>query len=452
MVSNLRKDRLGRWLRRSKSWIVAVGLALTFFGPTATSAQPPAPQPALVTEGRQVWEPHLKSLEASLERARGLKFKRPVQVRYCSQREAVEYLQGDYERSKKVEVEKRRELFFRHLGLLKPQEKWMEATQALYAEQVRGLYDPLNRTLLVVVDLLEAPRIDKMMSSVLDQFNIDLSDLLLVHELCHALQDQNFNLKDSLLAAQGNLDRELALSAAVEGDATQAMFDYLAQAMGLESQIFTNYLTSSSQLLEAGLANYPQLEKSPLIVRSLVVMPYFEGWRYTQTLRQLGGQKEVDRSLQAYPLSTEQILHPQKFIQNSDPALSLDLSRWPALIGEYRSLGQDSAGEYVVRVWASSYPDLQAQASRIAQGWAGDSFQIYLNPQGRSFGLWATLWDSQGDRQEFTQALRAALGNRVTIQERERMALATLDAPLELQAELRQLLAQPQIEVRPLQH
>ncbi len=58
-----------------------------------------------------------------------------------------------------------------------------------------------------------------------------INDMLLAHELTHALQDQNFALQDKLDTLKNNSDEEMALKSVAEGDATMAGFAYIAGRM-----------------------------------------------------------------------------------------------------------------------------------------------------------------------------------------------------------------------------
>ena len=52
-------------------------------------------------------------------------------------------------------------------------------------------------------------------------------EMILAHELTHALQDQHFHLEHMMDAVKDNDDRDLALKALAEGDATLSGFGYV---------------------------------------------------------------------------------------------------------------------------------------------------------------------------------------------------------------------------------
>lgn len=437
----------------------------------------------------------VQRLISEVQRARGLHFKESVNCHFCTQNEASQYLLEANQKIAKPYVQGRRDLLFHHLGLLENGQNFQNYSDLLYSEQVRGLYDTINKVLLVVTDILQEPKLDGMLGKILGQFNIDLSDLLLVHELCHALQDQNFNLGQKLLEVDGNLDKELALTAVAEGDATQTMFDYLASSMGLNGETVTKYVVGSPKLIEKGINQFPQLEQAPLIVRAVTLMPYLSGLEFCQTVQEQQGVRGINGSFTEPPASTEHVLHPFKHIKKADLPKKLDLSALPNNFGDYVSLGDDTAGEYIIRTWVEKFAKNQSIA--VGRGWGGDTWRTYsqayanygLDNQGQpvveaiksdkqaetavkdnvdasnlinrndpkkavavsknrdSFTIWATVWDSEGDAQEFVQAIKDS-GIKAEVEAKDRSVIVLLNVPDSQIKAVKKAIAKPSILVR----
>ena len=80
------------------------------------------------------------------------------------------------------------------------------------------------------------------------------NQVVMAHELTHALQDQHFDLLKLPLEAKGNDDRALAASALVEGDATLVMNQYLTSnlsAAALRDSLAGAFSTDVRQLAAA---------------------------------------------------------------------------------------------------------------------------------------------------------------------------------------------------------
>ncbi len=435
----------------------------------------------------------VQRLIKEVQRARSLHFKEAVNCHFCTQSEAGRYLVEANKKASKPYVQGRRDLFFHHLGLLENGQTFQNYSDLLYSEQVRGLYDTINKILLVVTDILQEPKLDGMLGKILSQFNIDLSDLLLVHELCHALQDQNFDLGQKLLQVDGSLDKELALTAVAEGDATQTMFDYLASSMGLSGETVTKYVVGSPKLIEKGINQFPQLEQAPLIVRAITLMPYLSGLEFCQTIQEQQGLRGINNAFAEPPVSTEHVLHPFKHLKKVDLPKNIDLSALPKSFGNYVSLGDDTAGEYVIRTWAEKF--LSTQSMAVARGWGGDTWRVYsqayesygLDDKSQliadtiktsdgqqnnddkksidnktkttetvaaaksknrdSFTIWATVWDSEGDAQEFVRAVKQS-GLKAEIMAKDRSVIVLLNVPNSQIKAVRKALAKPSVLVR----
>lgn len=339
----------------------------------------------------------IQTLCPKVERLRGLHFRQAVNCHFCTQDQVSEYMAKSNRENARPDISGRRDLFFRHLNLLGKAQTFQNYTDLLYTEQVRGLYDTVSKVLLVVTDIFEDMHVDKMLTKILDTFNIDLSDVLLVHELCHALQDQNFDLGGSLKKSEGSLDKELAVTAAAEGDATMLMFEYMADAIGISSDTVTGYIFSSPETIQKAVSQFPQLSSSPAIVRAVTLMPYMEGLKFLKTVQEQQGLRGRNIALQTVPLSTEQVMHPFKFVKGVDIPMIVDLSRLPKVFGDYVSLGDDTAGEFVIDTWAGTFlGDNSVPAISAGRGWAGDTWRVYAQ-NAADYGVKAPETVSLGD-------------------------------------------------------
>src|SRR5271166_5667635 len=98
------------------------------------------------------------------------------------------------------------------------------ASLKLLKSQVAGFYDPHGKEMVLVEG-----GADLGIWNSAAQFMIQrdiVGEMLLAHELTHALQDQNFELESRLDKVKDDDDRTLALKTVAEGDATLAGFAY----------------------------------------------------------------------------------------------------------------------------------------------------------------------------------------------------------------------------------
>jgi hypothetical protein len=228
-----------------------------------------------------------------------------------------------------------------------------------------------------------------------------MDDILTIHELDHALQDQHFNLAKIDKETAPNWDQGFAAQCLIEGDATLVMMDYMASAMGVDPGMLDGMMGDDSMLAGGGMMGAGS-SKAPPFIQKLISDPYFKGMTFCSTLRAQGGWKKVDSAYRRLPASSEQILHPERYLRNDAPkTLNVNL---PAAPAGWSYLGCDVAGEYLIRNMGESLVGAD-QAARAAEGWGGDLYCAYV--KGYQEGLvWMTVWDSENDAKEFEAVAR----------------------------------------------
>ena len=300
---------------------------------------------------------------------------------------------------------RRRELFLKDLKLMKPGNSLAGTYKALLKDQVRGLYDPDTKSYLVVKGG-SAGGMERMMTSMYAWMGLQFENVLTVHELDHAIQDQRFNLKKLQKSVEGHWDRELALQSLVEGDASSVMTDYLFEQLGQPRPQTVDMPTATGS---------PALDSAPIFFRDGMILPYLQGQVFVDALRKRGGWPAVEKAYSQLPESSEQILHPKLYPREKPLPVKVKLRGLPG----FRSLGQDTAGEFLIRCWGREH-DLWRG---LAAGWGGDRFETWESPT-EHYTLWETRWDSPKDAQEFADFARPLLtsndnlvgqGNRVQV-------------------------------------
>ena len=265
------------------------------------------------------------------------------------------------------------------LGLIEPGVDLRSISASVFGEGVAGYYDPRSKRLRIVS------------GSTPDA----LGEIVLAHELTHALEDQRFGLA----VTEGESDdAALARLALVEGTATLVMQDYLLRHVGAEKAL--------GGLLGSALQTGPDL---PHFLQAQLIFPYVGGMQFAQALRGRGGGswKLVDLADRIrVPDSTEQVLHPDKWI-----AVELPL-RVPLKVelgAGWRRVTSGTWGE-----WQTAQL-LGESADAAAAGWGGDRYELWQRgtcaaPPCRDADVLVMRWrwDTQDDAREFETALRAA--------------------------------------------
>ena len=177
----------------------------------------------------------------------------------------------------------------RLLQILKPDVELQTALEVLYDGAVLGLYEPETQELLV----LGGADDDQLYSDTANTYS---------HEYIHLLQDLHYDLDALEASADGNDDHLSALYALVVGDATSVdtRYDEL-HAAGHEERP-----GPPPPLPDFSTVNW-------FLVRELN-FPYIQGQRFVEALIAEGGYARVDEAYADPPRSSEQILHPDKYL------------------------------------------------------------------------------------------------------------------------------------------
>lgn len=298
---------------------------------------------------------------------------------------------------------------YKALGLIGPEVDIIKAYSAFATSQVAAFYEPKTKRIYVLDDLPEAvagmiPGLDEALAEAVVEPMITNT---LAHEFTHALQDQHFDLSRMLDAVMHDDDMALAVHALIEGD---AMIAGTAVMLGSAQQA-TAMSTEGAALSGAGAAIAPGLGEAPAIFRDTLIFPYIHGWVFALSLANDGGFAAVDAAFADPPISTEQVLHPEKYAERDVPQrVTLpDLSG----IVEARLVGANVMGELQTRILLGNSPD----AHLGAEGWDGDACAVYEAPgeaplTDRLRFVWVSVWDSEQDAAEFGAEYASALRRR----------------------------------------
>jgi hypothetical protein len=302
-------------------------------------------------------------------------------------------------------------------GLLDPDQDLGELYVELLGEQIAGYYDPTTNEMVVVASSSE----DEL--SVLDQVTF-------AHETVHALQDQHFDLESfSDLRLEGTSDESLAITALIEGDATVAQLDFLLGDISLARQFLEE--------IESDDTSSESLDNAPPILAATLLFPYEYGQVFVQALFDEGGWELVDDAYADPPTSTEQILHPEKYLDGEE-AIPVDVPDLSTALGTgWRTIDDDSMGEFQISILLDDGELSEDQVQTASEGWGGDAYTASANGDDVVLA-WQTEWDTADDAEEFAKALAIRESNRldadasgednvITIETDDRMIQITQD-------------------------
>jgi hypothetical protein len=218
----------------------------------------------------------------------------------------------------------------------------------------------------------------------------------------HALEDQRFDLErlDPLIESCADERFQGALGL-VEGTAQY----YSLLAVTADPNLGMEDL---AEAFFEGLGAGGAPPGVPPFVMATQIWPYIDGQGFVAALDARGGREEVDAALRELPVSTEQILHPERYPDEVPRGIEIaDLT--PALGGRWGDLDAMFVGEQ----WLRSMLELRvdaAVAADAADGWDGGAYRAWTDGRDVVVVL-ETAWDSRADAQAFEDAATAWVGD-----------------------------------------
>lgn len=356
------------------------------------SAQPEAANKAVITAAQvnAMTEEVLKQVSE----IRGLKLLHPVKSGVKSRDEIKEMVIKNFnEESTPQELD----ADFKTLvafGLVPKNFQYRSFLINLLTEQIAGFYDPKTKEF-----------------NLANWNPLSTQKTVMAHELTHALQDQHFDLKRFDKWPKEDGDREMAIHALIEGDATALMMDYLMKPMGggvtkLPLSILTKMVT------EMNSSGMKEFDSAPNAIREALIFPYSYGLIFNSELLKDKGWDGVSKAYQKLPQSTEQIMHYGKYATNEMPVKVelIDLSK--DLGTGWKRINRDVNGEFGYYLALAEYLE-KSDARNAAAGWGGDQYAVYENQDKTQVVLThLSVWDSEDEAEEFFKAYLARTEKR----------------------------------------
>ena len=354
----------------------------------------------LVVSGGEVKPDKLQEVKKGLAELRGLDFTSEVPIEVKSKAAIKKYLEASLIRDYGEDKLKNISLAYGKLGLLPEGLDLKEALLNLYTDQVVAFYDPKAKTLFLPAELVGGMAINAV--QFLAQRDI-MGEMVLAHELTHALQEQHFSIGGKL-EILGNDDKTLALRCVVEGDALLAGFGYLFGFLDEENIAQVN----DSVLGNIDEARSTLSDEIPVAIMEQLLFQYYGGVSFISRYLNERGWLGINQIYSDPPLSTEQVLHPEKYIDNPDSPTRISLGALSLLFpAGWTEIEDNILGELMVRVLFTQFFSKKMGVS-VADGWDGDRFIAFRDGNKTSF-IWASVWDSTDDAKEFAENYKKIL-------------------------------------------
>lgn len=271
-------------------------------------------------------------------------------------------------------------------GMLETDFDLLDLYKDLYNEQIAGYYDSEAEQMFVVANAAFG----------------GVERLTYSHEFTHVLQDQIYDMEQGLgmteEACEADSERCAAITALLEGDATLSEEQWLRSYAGADDleDIMDFYATFES----------PVFDSAPAFLQEDFIFPYTYGTRFVHQAYADQGWASVDALYADPPVSTEQILHPERY--PNDGPIILDLPGLDQALGNgWQEIDSGTFGEWYTRLMLMEYID-EKTAETAAEGWGGDRYLAYFNEtEGKGAMVLFSAWDRPLDATEFSDAFES---------------------------------------------
>ena len=374
-------------------------------GAVAVSSASPPPPPVS----------RFSRIETELSALRGLPFKNGVPSSTQSRGDFRAWVHAELGRELPPAKNQGLSRAYADLGFVPPGFDLTSTLEEALTTQVAAYYDPRSKAFRVVGDTRDK----------------DVDEMIVAHELTHALDDQHFDLETFDGGEDNRLglteDERTAREFVTEGEATFMMLAWqsasgvgagkhlgplavagvrmalamLGAADPLELLAAARLGRSAAELSPQERGELDEMTRLPPLVSMPLIEPYFKGAALVSEVWGRGGWAAVGDLYRHPPASTEQILHArEKFFDRRDPPI---LVRLPAIRPALTEppMATDVLGELGMRAYFKTWDFPTAEAA--AAGWGGDRFWVWKR-DGQFTVLWATRWDSEDDAKKFLAA------------------------------------------------
>jgi hypothetical protein len=372
--------------------LVSLG-SLSAASHSAASLQAPAAGAA--TQSQQQSEADLlKTADEVLERMSqitGLPIKSPVNKKIVSREEIrkilLHNLHTDYT-PQDIHVQ---EATLRAFGLIGKDFDLQKFLISFYTEQIAGFYDPQTKTMYMA-----------------DWIPPEMQEMVLSHELTHALQDQNINLVQYMKAVKNKDDAEAARQAVVEGYATAAMFQNMLGDAPISAM--PSFDTVLGPLIRQQMAEFPVFSKAPFFFKLQAIFPYIEGASFiSKGLRRTDWQG-LNELFTSPPSTTKAFYQPNVYFDHvALPEVNFPDENPLSSVPGLKWLDENTLGELGCNQLLGQFLSEEKAAGNCA-GWMGDRYIVYEDPATQHYVLLArTHWSSADSALTFFHNYHAIL-------------------------------------------
>ncbi|MDA1195627.1 MAG: hypothetical protein O2894_10640 [Planctomycetota bacterium] len=349
-----------------------------------------------------------------VSKLRGLEWKKPVPAAVLSREELRAYMLSELDKETTPEEWAADTRILKRLGLLGPKEDLKDMVLSMFQAAVAGFYNPETGEMYVI-----------------EGMDVDGQKPTIVHELCHALEDQHFDLEAMEKPYRENdPDRQFAIRCLWEGSAEWMRRTYQDQ----EPEVAAHHYAAQGKNPSAA-AQQAMMQTTPTYMLLTTLLHYRMGPNFIgHQLTKYGYVDGMQRMFDDPPMSQEHLLHPHKWLGpvRDYPRQIVWGGDVAAAFGEgWTKLDEHSVGEIDLALYLDYFLGdeggrlnmrdmgfgrfVDQRSNTAARGWDGGRVQFIEHTDGRMAFVQAFAFDSEQDAEEagrlLGEATRKAAGD-----------------------------------------
>jgi hypothetical protein len=320
----------------------------------------------------------LDGIFSELAETTGFTIRHPVSFEVLSRQQVNRFLDERLREAVRPAEVRAEELTLKKLGFVPADFDLKKTTLALLTEQTAAFYDYHRKKLYLT-----------------DWASTSLRDTAMVHEMAHALADQNYSLERFAKHVANDSEQAAARHAVVEG-----------QASWLMSELGKRHQPAPTALEEP----FPVFDKAPLYLRETLTFPYSYGTEFQQALFARWGKASFRRVFEHPPVSTQQIMHPELYFSGMQPATV----RLPVLKKMHR-LVEGALGELEHAILLRQFT-ADNEARQVSPHWRGARYQLWEDRKTERVALvYRSAWDTEAAASQFFGLYRQVIQKKLKI-------------------------------------
>jgi hypothetical protein len=342
-----------------------------------------------------------QEVEAGIQGFRQLNFTSPVPLVLKTRDQALEMMRKEIARDHSEDEIRIGGLTGAMTGVYPRGMDLKSETLKLLRSQIAGFYDPHEKEMVLVEGAVDVSLWNSATGLITHRDLV--GEMLLAHELTHALQDQHFHIEQMIDQVKDNDDRDLALKAVAEGDATLAGYGYI---VGNLSDATVSSIVSRMDDLPRAFA--AQSAGVPIGLTAPMIFQYADGVRFVAEAYRRGGWSAVDAIYADPPRATLQILQPELYFEHRTQLVDIDLNGYQAVLHDWSNADDDTYGAMLIKLIIQRNLGPNVPETALAERWTGDRM-IVLQKHDALTVLWIVSFRDDDSASRFGATYKSIL-------------------------------------------